>query len=50
MRRVCGESQTGKGRPLARRFLARDSMYERATGTEALKIGGVTVQILRDWV
>lgn len=34
----------------ARRLLALASIYEGAFRTEAAKIGGVTVQILRDWV
>jgi transposase len=34
----------------ARRLLALASIYEGATRTEAAKIGGVTLQIVRDWV
>lgn len=39
-----------KDGPQARRLLALASIYDGATGTEAAKIGGVTVQIVRDWV
>ena len=34
----------------ARRLLALAVIYEGATRTEAAKIGGVTLQIVRDWV
>ena len=34
----------------ARRLLALASIYGGATRTEAAKIGGVTLQIVRDWV
>jgi putative transposase len=34
----------------ARRLLALATIYEGATRTEAAKIGGVTLQIVRDWV
>jgi transposase len=34
----------------ARRLLALAAVYEGATRTEAAKIGGVTLQIVRDWV
>jgi transposase len=34
----------------ARRHLALAAIYEGATRTEAAKIGGVTPQIVRDWV
>ena len=33
----------------ARRLLALATIYEGATRTEAAKIGGVTLQIVRDW-
>src|SRR5450631_4228129 len=33
-----------------RRLLALAAVYDGATRTEAAKIGGVTVQIVRDWV
>ena len=36
--------------PQARRLLALAAVYEGATRTEAARIGGVTVQIVRDWV
>ena len=34
----------------ARRLLALAAIYDRSTRTEAAKIGGVTLQIVRDWV
>ena len=34
----------------ARRLLALAAVYEGATRTDAAKIGGVTLQIVRDWV
>jgi transposase len=34
----------------ARRLLALAAIYEGATRTEAAKIGGVTLQFVRDWV
>src|SRR5450631_1141681 len=39
-----------KDGPQARRLLALAAIYEGATRTEASKIGGVTLQIVRDWV
>ena len=41
--------QTKDG-PQARRLLALAAIYEGATRTEAARIGGVTLQIIRDWV
>ena len=41
--------QTKDG-PQARRLLTLAAIYEGATRTEAARIGGVTVQIVRDWV
>ena len=34
----------------ARRLLALAAIYDGATRTEAARIGGVTLQIVRDWV
>ena len=34
----------------ARRLLALAPVYDGATRTEAARIGGVTLQIVRDWV
>jgi transposase len=34
----------------ARRLLALAAVYDEATRTDAAKIGGVTLQIVRDWV
>jgi transposase len=39
-----------KDGPQARRLLALAAIYDGATRTEAAKIGGVTLQIIRDWV
>ena len=47
VRSVAKRSKDG---PQARRLLALAAIYEGATRTEASKIGGVTLQIIRDWV
>jgi transposase len=39
-----------KDAPQARRLLALAAIYDGATRTEAAKIGGVGLQIVRDWV
>jgi transposase len=39
-----------KNGPQARRLLALAAIYEGGTRSEAAKIGGVTLQIVRDWV
>jgi len=39
-----------KNGPQARRLLALAAIYDGATRTEAAKIGGVGLQIIRDWV
>src|SRR6202789_1429878 len=39
-----------KDGPQARRLLTLAAIYDGATRTEAAKIGGVTLQIVRDWV
>jgi putative transposase len=39
-----------KDAPQARRLLALAAIYDGASRAEAAKIGGVTVQIVRDWV
>src|SRR5215210_8004803 len=39
-----------KDGPQARRLLALAAIYEGATRTAAARLGGVTVQIVRDWV
>ena len=39
-----------KNGPQARRLLALAAIYEGATRTRAAEIGGVTLQIIRDWV
>jgi Winged helix-turn helix len=47
LRRLARQSKDG---PQARRLLALAAIYEGATRTEAARIGGVTLQIVRDWV
>jgi transposase len=47
LRRFARRTKDG---PQARRLLALAAIYEGATRTEASKIGGVTLQIVRDWV
>jgi hypothetical protein len=39
-----------KDGPQARRLLALAAIHDGATRGEAAKIGGVTLQIVRDWV
>ena len=39
-----------KDAPQARRLLALAAIYDGATRTQAAAIGGVTLQIVRDWV
>ena len=39
-----------KEAPQARRLLALAAIYDGATRTQAAAIGGVTLQIVRDWV
>lgn len=45
-----GLAKKTKDGPQARRLLALASIYDGATRTEAAKIGGVGLQIVRDWV
>ena len=45
-----GLAKKTKDGPQARRLLALAAIYEGATRTEAAKIGGVGLQIIRDWV
>jgi transposase len=47
LRKVARASKDG---PQARRLLALAAIYEGATRSEAATIGGVTLQIVRDWV
>ena len=47
LRAIAKKSKDG---PQARRLLALAAAYEGASRTEAAKIGGVTLQIVRDWV
>jgi transposase len=45
-----GLAKKSKDGPQARRLLALIAIYDGATRTEAAKIGGVGLQIIRDWV
>ena len=45
-----GLAKKTKDGPQARRLLALAAIYVGATRTEAAKIGGVGLQIIRDWV
>src|SRR5258707_2986632 len=45
-----GLARKTKDGPQARRLLALADIYDGATRTEAAKIGGVGLQIIRDWV
>ena len=47
LRRLARESKNG---PQTRRLLALAAIYDGASRSEAAEIGGVTVQIVRDWV
>jgi transposase len=49
MHRDCA-ARRSKDAAQARRLLALAAVYDGATRTEASKIGGVTLQIVRDWV
>ena len=43
-------ARKGKDAAQARRLLSLAAVYDGATRTEAARIGGVTLQIVRDWV
>jgi len=45
-----GLARKTKDGPQARRLLALAAIYDGATRNEAAKIGGVGLQIIRDWV
>src|ERR1700758_2396841 len=47
---VRSEARKSKDGPQARRLLALAAIYEGSSRTEAARIGGVTLQIVRDWV
>ena len=47
---VRAAARRSKDGPQARRLLALAAIYDGASRTEAAKIGGVTLQIVRDWV
>src|SRR5215207_5439966 len=48
--RLRGFARETKNGPQARRLLALAAIYEGATRTQAARLGGVTLQIVRDWV
>lgn len=48
--KVRAAARRSKDAAQTRRLLALAAIYEGATRTEAAKIGGVTLQIVRDWV
>jgi transposase len=48
--RTRGAARQAKDGGQARRLLALAAIYDGATRTQAAKLGGVTVQIVRDWV
>ncbi len=43
-------AKRAKDGPQARRLLALAAIYDGASRTEAATIGGVTLQVMRDWV
>jgi transposase len=43
-------ARKAKDGPQARRLIALAAIYDGATRTQAARIGGVTLQIVRDWV
>jgi transposase len=47
---VRAAARRSKDGPQARRLLALAAIYDGASRTEAARIGGVTLQIVRDWV
>ena len=47
---VRAAARGSKDGPQARRLLALAAIYEGGSRTEAARIGGVTLQIVRDWV
>ena len=47
LRQIARRSKDG---PQARRLLALAAIYDGASRSEAARIGGVTLQIVRDWV
>jgi transposase len=48
--RLRGAARSSKHAGQARRLLALAAIYDGGTRTEAAKVGGVTLQIVRDWV
>jgi putative transposase len=49
MERDCGLSRASDDAKQVRRLLALSAIYEGSTRSEAARIGGVTLQIVRDW-
>ena len=48
--RVRASAKQSKDGPQTRRLLALAAIYDGATRTQAAELGGVTLQIVRDWV
>lgn len=48
--RVRAAARRSQDGPQARRLLSLAAIYEGASRTQAARIGGVTLQIVRDWV
>ena len=48
--KVRAAAKRSKDGPQARRLLALAAIYEGSSRGEAAKIGGATLQIVRDWV
>ena len=48
--RLHGASRASRNANQTRRLLTLAALYDGATRTQAAVIGGVTVQIVRDWV
>jgi transposase len=49
MRQACAAARKARNAGQARRLLALAAIYDGSTRTEAARIGGVTLQIVRDW-
>ena len=47
---LCAIARKSKDGPQARRLLALAAIYDGASRTQAARIGGVTLQVMRDWV
>ena len=47
---LCATARKSKNGPQARRLLALAAIYDGASRTQAARMGGVTLQVVRDWV